>query len=534
MTDLVRNILSLVERAEYKKAISILEPLVNDQTNLPLDAYLLLAHCYAGKGNILASQKIIESCLKGKQSLSNIDKVANIAYRLQLNLDSVCQAYLKFIKKSKPNAIAEYNLGYYLSKSFQPKKAIYHYSKSVKLGIERKEDVYNNIANIYSEQLADNQRAKEFIGKSLSIKPSYSHAIFNLAALYEQEGDIEKAKENLLKCIKYDPNNQLVMSRLLDLEKDNSKLLRIINHAKESVLSNQNQDLEYSLGRSYEKLGDYQTAWSHYRKANHINQKNQPQYNASEIEQRLKRIINLNQNFSDYSSDSKSTPIFITGMFRSGTTLLEQMLSCHSEISSSGERVFFPHIVKSQSLFSEGYHGTWSVNDLKKYAEEYTKESIACFGKVDNLIDKRPDNFWYIGLIRKVFPQAKFIFMDRGWKDISISIYAHRFGIQHNYATSIENIKHQYDCYKILVDFWMNKSNDFISIKYEDLVLEPEKTMKKMYSFLSLEYNNDFINFYKRKANVKTLSVWQVREPLYTASIGRWRKFSQDVGLFNE
>jgi hypothetical protein len=142
------------------------------------------------------------------------------------------------------------------------------------------------------------------------------------------------------------------------------------------------------------------------------------------------------------------------------------------------------------------------------------------------LTDKRPDNFLYIGLIKAVLPLAKFVVTERDWRDVATSIYSVRLGPGQNYATRLENIRHYIGQQTRLIDYWESLLGpDLLRVGYEDLVLQPQQTITRLLADLGETWDERCLSFHELKNSVRTASVWQVREPLHSQSIGRWKDY---------
>ncbi len=150
------------------------------------------------------------------------------------------------------------------------------------------------------------------------------------------------------------------------------------------------------------------------------------------------------------------------------------------------------------------------------------------------MTDKRPDNFLYVGLIKAVLPSAKIVVTERDWRDVATSIYSVRLGPSQPYATSLEDISHYIGLQTKLVDHWEELlGSALMRVRYEDLVLDPERTVTGLLEWLGEDWDERCLAFHELKNSVKTASVWQVREPLHPKSIGRWKNYHQQfVGAF--
>lgn len=149
-------------------------------------------------------------------------------------------------------------------------------------------------------------------------------------------------------------------------------------------------------------------------------------------------------------------------------------------------------------------------------------------GEASRLTDKRPDNFLYIGLIKSVLPSAKFVVTDRDWRDIATSIYSVRLGPSQAYSTNLQDIRHYIDLQSELVDHWEEMlGSDLVRVSYEDLVRHPRTTVGELLEWFGEAWDERCLSFHELNNNVRTASVWQVREPLHCNSIGRWQNYQR-------
>jgi LPS sulfotransferase NodH len=215
-------------------------------------------------------------------------------------------------------------------------------------------------------------------------------------------------------------------------------------------------------------------------------------------------------------------------MFRSGSTLLEQVLAAHPRFVAGGESEFFPRLVAKEFRNYPEDLDSLTTEKAHSWKEQHAVHTRQLFGDSTRNTDKRPDNFMHIGLIKAVLPSAKFVVTERDWRDVATSVYATRLGPGQSYATNLNNIRHYITLQKELVDHWQSiLGPDLIRVRYEDLVTEPRATITRLLECLGEDWDERCLSFNKLKNTVQTASVWQVREPLHTNSIGRWKNYQQ-------
>jgi len=403
------------------------------------------------------------------------------------------------------------------------------YRQTLDLGIDQPEEVHLNIANICMDHLRKYEEARTEFQKALDINPSYFGAWHNLGNLAEQMGDREQAAACFEKCLEIDPENQSALARLADThqfrEKDDPLLARL----NEKASASNNSDLHFALGSAYNQLADFDSAWSHFSRANELDQGNMPPYSRENTEQFFRQIASLSNRewLSNFQGQSHE-PVFICGMFRTGSTLLEQVLNAHPAFTAGGESEFFPRLVLGEFLDYPQGLGEVTHGEVESWRERHAEYSNRFTGSATRLTDKRPDNFLNIGLIKAILPAARFIVTYRDWRDVALSVFSTRLGASQNYSTSLENIRHYISQQDLLLEHWKSLlGDDLVKVRYEDLVQQPREVIGQVLKFLGEEWDERCLSFDQQDSTVKTASVWQVRETFHTRSIGRWKNYQR-------
>ena len=468
------------------------------------------------------------------------DRLATI-YSASADWDSACSVYQALILNRPKYPEAHYNLAFYLKKKNSFDEAILSYQRALDLGISQPEELYLNMAVIYADNLRQENLAEEVLLKAIEINKSYIPALYNLANIYEDKGNKEKTIEIFEQILALKPDHAKVLARLLQIKKTNNQndenLLALNNCIENADITIGDKiDGYYALGMAYTDCEQYNVSFRHYVHANNINALEMPKYTESKCESYFDDIIFESKNRKNISTN-ENCPIFICGLFRTGSTLIEQILSSHPIIQAGGERDFFAKQVSSDELaFPKGL-SKLSASDFSRLSNEYSNETKKLYGTERFVTDKRPDNFVYLDLIKRVFPKAKIIFTTRDSIDNCLSIYFTRLSSEFDYSVNLKSIAHYYQQHMKLLDHWKTMfKDDLFVLNYDDLISEPETHIKQTLDFLNLDWDDNCLDFYKLKNPVKTASVWQVRQPLYSSSSGRWKNY-QDIdsvkGLVN-
>ena len=242
--------------------------------------------------------------------------------------------------------------------------------------------------------------------------------------------------------------------------------------------------------------------------------------------------------FSLPRSDVNSQrPVFIVGMPRSGTSLVEQILAEHPRICGGGELTFLSDIMMNLPA-SIGSKKGWpfcatelTKDDLNRMAHRYLERLEGISETADRVTDKMPHNFTELGLLQLLFPDARVIHCKRDPKDTCLSIYFMNFLIGHEYSRDLFHIGTHYYQYQRLMEHWKHYLTiPILDIQNEDLVNDPEPLVRQMLEHCDLEWHQGCLDFHKSKRLVHTASYDQVRQPLYSRSIGRWRNYEKYLG----
>ena len=242
---------------------------------------------------------------------------------------------------------------------------------------------------------------------------------------------------------------------------------------------------------------------------------------------------------ADFSKDiTQLAPsnIFIVGMPRSGTTLMDRILSQHPCIESSGEN-------EALALFIENKVNAQKNNTAINWQEFFSKNKQEILSSyraktalnADIIVDKMPHNYRYVGAILSIFEQVKVIQMRRAPEDLALSIFSQPFAPHHNYAANLKNIAHAIFQANKLMDFWRDSfPGQVIDVNYNQLTNAPQEEAQLIFKFCNLDWNDDYLNFHKEHVNSFTFSELQVRQPINTNKQNFSRHYQQELAIFSQ
>lgn len=472
----------------FKKALNLKNNYNEARANLG-SALLLLGH--ADEAIVELNQSLIENPKNSKawHSLGNAKRNKLLYVEAQLAFEKALEL--------NPNYINALNsLGVLLSKSGKEDQAIKIFKKGLKLDPED-----SSLLTSYGfalSEVGEIEKAEKLIRKAIAIDPNLSEAYRSLSIIHRFE--------------KSDP-------LIIDMKK---KLQTVTANIYDKI------HIGFALGKGMHDLGEYSMAFSAYEIANKARRSEllyDSKENSNSIEHIKTKYSNKNQIISIKNNPKDINPIFIVGMNRSGTTLVEQILSSHSSVTGAGE---LPYINKV-GLDSLKNNISWTKTELSHAYQEYSKVLNGFAQNTKFVTDKAPVNFKWIGLIKNIFPDAKIVHLIRDPMDTCLSNYRNYFqspGIKYAYD-QVELAKFFTD-YRNIMEFWYNLFPDQIyTCDYNLLTLNQEREMRALLNYCELSWEPGVLKFEESTRIVKTASVAQVREGIYRTSIGSWKKYEK-------
>ena len=386
------------------------------------------------------------------------------------------------------------------------------------------------IAYVHNEQLHQPSVAIQYLEQAISHDNKSLQANFALANIHEQLGNKDKAKKGFQQVLKIDAFNAMAQARLADIETFSEQDATNYEQACLAILQRESDDiacadLYYALGKVFNDCKNYQKAWHYYVKANQYNKKYLPVYDRQSIE--AVTDYTLARNITLQAANTSITPIIICGMFRSGSTLIEQIISSNEQIAAGGEIAYL-----HSSLFNLISDEKALANKAKdpEFINGYNGQLTLRAEGALYVTDKRPENYLYLDVIKQLYPNAKIIWTERDIKDNSLSAYFQHLGPSLNYAVSLNDTLHHYEQQQRIKSHWQSRfSNDIFTMNYDLLVESPEQVLEPLFSFLGLEYTDEAQRFHHKTGTVSTASVWQVRKPLYKSSSGRFENYLEHI-----
>jgi tetratricopeptide (TPR) repeat protein len=430
--------------------------------------------------------------------------------------------------------------------------ALSAYEEALARGAERPEEVHLNRAVILADHLRRETDAEFELQAAFAHNPDYAPAWLNLGNLREDVGDKTGAIDCYNKILPLTDDTAAphlecryeALARLGHLEPPTSLADPFLRRLEEAARTARllppetRANLFFALGRSLDALGAYDRAFAAYVEANRFVRKAGPLYNRAAIVAEVDRLLDAFPAASrrDAGPPGAPEPVFICGMFRSGSTLVEQVLAAHPAATAGGELNLLSRIAEAD--LAPYPQSIRLLSDAKAdlLAANYRRDLLRLFpgsaapGAI--VTDKRPDNFLRIGLIKRLFPRAKVIHTVRHPVDTCLSVF-----FQHidqtvvGYASDLADCGHYFGQYRRMMAHWKSLyAADILDFDYDRLVEEPRGWIGTLLEFLGLPWDERCLAFHTLKNPVKTASYWQVRRPLYRDSSGRRRNYEAHLG----
>lgn len=372
---------------------------------------------------------------------------------------------------------------------------------------------------------------------ALAIAPDLPSAQGGKAGLLQTLGRFDEAEVWFRRVFETDPLNGENYRLFIASHKsraDDPILAQMQARFDDPAISEDGRmNLGFAIAKALEDTGDYGRVFEYLNAANGLMRKAHP-YDLAQRQREIEAVQAAMAGF-DWSSaqvagTSDFAPIFVTGMPRSGTTLVEQIIASHSQVEGAGEVGEGTRM--AQRLLFEGKDGVRTMaglrgDEIAGLGRDYAAMMRERFGEAVHFTDKSIQTYQFIGLMKLALPKAKFIVVRRDPRDTLLSIYKNKFPDgTHLYAYDLRDLGHYYTTFTRMVDFWRALVPDwFYEVEYEALVANPEAESRKLIAACGLEWQDACLNFHQNKRKVETLSVYQVRQPISAGSVKSWQRY---------
>ncbi len=491
------------------------------------DLLELLADFYEQIQRPEAAARALTRCIEADPARSQAYFALAEALEPLGRLPEIVDVYARLCVVRPDLAAAHFNRAVYLRRVGRLDEAVSAYRAAIDLGIDGAADAWSNLGVVLGD-LERHAEARAAFIQALALDPQWVPARYNLGLLHEEFGEREAALEQFEHVLALDPEHHDAFARIVHANlgqgDDDAIAARVRSRLNQAASPVAREVLSFALGSALDACGRYDDAFAAYAAGNTISRGRAPPYDRAANEREHATLAALfGASWLSAAKPVSTAPlVFVCGMWRSGTTLLERMLGSHPELAPGGEISYFGAGFLNESIGS----GAVDPTTLRAAGQGYLALLERRFpGR--RVIDKRPDTWRYMGLLHGLFPEAKFIVMHRDPLDTCLSIYFQQLDAEQlPHSTDLGDIAHHLHSCRQLVDHWRALlPNRIVDVQYEDLVGEPEQTLKEVCAFLDLAWDPRMLDFASQHSRVRTASVWQVREPVHARSVGRWRHY---------
>ncbi len=451
-------------------------------------------------------------------------RAAAAAYRQALKIDSL-------------QADAHSNLGMALREAGRSGDAIASCRRAVELAPGRPE-LHENLVTVLDGSGRIDEAA-EVLDTAIRLCPREARLHSQRARLLIKTGDIAAAEAALRDALAVDPDCAVAHFELADIktfsadDPDLTQLQKVVAAAADRPQSDRT-DLHFALAKAYEDAGRYDDAFEELQRGNRLMRQALP-YDAKAQARLFEAIASVfDRTLLDRLSgagDPSNRPVFVVGMPRSGTTLVERILGAHPLVHGAGELRTLSEIARGGAAPGNPVAALEPLAGLRakqcrSMGAEYVRQVRKLAPDAERIVDKMPSNFLRIGLISVILPHARIIHCRREPADTCLSCYAQKFNRGQAFSYDLRDLGHYYRLYLQLMEHWRAVlPGHVLDVDYEKLVADPEAEARRMVEFCGLPWDPSCLEFHKDRSPVRTASASQVRRPVYRSSVARWRRF---------
>jgi tetratricopeptide (TPR) repeat protein len=452
-------------------------------------------------------------------------------------------AYKRALQLNPELADTHYNLGGLLTELGQLDDAVKCFNEALKINPADK-NAYQGLGRVKNEQ-GNLDEAVSAYRKAIAIDPDNEEFFEELGKTFSEHAEIEKAVSAYRRAIEINPRNAVAYRAMAKHKKftdydDDMKAMESL-YSQKGLPRESSIELAFALGKAYEDLGNYDKSMEYVIKAASL-KRSSFDYSVSESKEQFDKIRTIFSRdfFSRHTGTGspEQTPIFILGMPRSGTSLVEQILASHADVFGAGE-------INDLRMVFESITGPDDKEPLRKFPDVLTglddqaltnlgNQYLARIRKYSSdakfITNKMPHNFLHIGFIRLILPNARIIHCTRDPMDSCLSIYKTHLVKGHRYSYDLSELGQYYRMYLELMDYWQDTLPGFIyDQNYEELVKSPKEQVQNLLRHCALPWDDDCLNFHQTRRRIGTASSAQVNRPIYHSSVNLWERYEKHL-----
>jgi tetratricopeptide (TPR) repeat protein len=449
--------------------------------------------------------------------------------------------YRRGLEKKPDAAEIWFALGDVLAQAGDHGSALEALEKSLALGFEVS-PVKHRMARAMSNR-GDITKASALLQEAVEAAGDQVPYLLNIAEEYTLIGDFPAQEKCLNGILELDPDNVSAFAGLAfapGRQLSEAEAVRLRKMADDKTVNPETRvSIGFALGNYYRYAKKYDESFRYYRLGNRLKGYSFDRAAYIEWVARMEKVFSRRffEERASWGSRSRM-PVLVVGMPRSGTTLTEQILSAHPSIFGAGEHGYISELSAVNGLPVTDFRAHPGLapdeiteEQVAQYAESYLAKMQALAEHGERFVtNKLPHNFEQLGLFGMLFPDGPVIHIKRDPRDTLLSVYFQHFRGFHDYAYDLKTLGHYYRFYERLMDHWLDViPNPVYSLQYESMVADLPAKAREMADFVGVEWDEHMVRFYEQKRKVQTASKWQVRQPLYTSSVARWKPYERHL-----
>ena len=573
-----------MNRAERRRGTKLergqtldLEGIRNNQPAALQNALNLIGTLMQQK-RLMKARKLCDAALAANPNNSQLHHALGVVHQSRGDMSRAAQSYQDAVAANPANVSSWVNLGICARTAGTPDQAIAAFEKAIDADPNSFHAHYN-LGLVHCDR-KDMGKAVASLNAALKINPSSSEALFQLGFLEELRGNHERAIEHYRALLKGSPNwapahthvgacLQMIgrfeegaehLKRAVELNPRDGRAHFLLASSRQAVTDSaylaeveklardkatprpDSINMLFAAGRMREYLGSFEAAFNNYKAGNDLRNAGYD-FDPHEIAQMARRVEHV---FTpDYVAkladmgDPSDRMVFVVGIPRSGTTLVEQIIATHPEAEGVGELANLQRIFAAAGA-GRGPEEPDILEDLtapvvEAMVSQFADDIPEAARDARRVVDKTPGNALWLGVLYAMFPNAAYIHCERDPMDTLWSCYAQNFHTDVAYACDFHNLAAYHKAHNRVMEHWRNLLPKPIhNVRYEDLVADPETHIRRIVDAIGLEWDDRCLDFHRTDRSVQTTSLWQVRRPMFSSSIGKWKRFEPHIAPLRE
>ena len=488
-------------------------------------------------------------------------------------IDEALTSYRRALEIEPQFAEAHNNFGNLWLELGRIDEALASYRRALKID-PNLAGAHNNLGNGL-RSLGELEDAAASYGRALEINPDFAEAHCNLGVTLRLQGNTAAAQASCRRALEINPQSAAALVALADSSGDmghfaqaealftraiaiqpdlpeawaglaRSRKMTVADAAwvaqaqriaAKGLPPRHEISLRHAIGKYFDDVQDFDQAFANFRRANELTSRRRAKHDRAQLTRTVDHITrswDRNRVSRRTGANESERAVFIVGMLRSGTSLVEQILASHSAVFGAGELTYWS--AASAAHAASPGNAEMSDRSLRTLADDYLRSLVKLSNGALRVVDKMPTNFPFLGLIHAALPNARIIHMQRHPLDTCLSIYMQPFETAVSYANDLDDLAHYYSEYLRLMDHWRATlpAHVILDVPYEGLVSDQEAWTRRMLDFIGLPWDPRCLDFHRTERTVLTASKWQVRQKLNASSIGRWRHYEKFLGALSK